>query len=335
MSSIFSAALEGLALASNEPECVPSPSAKSIPTAAASSPGIGQMSLFSEMSESLPQRGLWPTPDTHAGHHGGQGKNASLRRLAKGKQLNIGHAVAIWPSTSSAAASPARTSPRQERARALAGLARDYGASTPELLARYDQLTSSWKTSQLCLDGALSEYSETWPRSGTMRSGTAYLLPPLVRLTDETGSGLLPTPVASEGAAASSHARTWSTTYASLHNYATGKGKQNPMWPTPTSRDWKGGSAQACANVPVNALLGRAVHQFRTPQARDGIPRGPQTPEKRQAGGHSVGLGDQIGGALNPMWVEWLMGFPLGWTALEPSATPSSRKSRKSSAAQS
>jgi hypothetical protein len=22
-------------------------------------------------------------------------------------------------------------------------------------------------------------------------------------------------------------------------------------------------------------------------------------------------------GFLNPMWVEWLMGFPLGWTDLE------------------
>jgi hypothetical protein len=37
------------------------------------------------------------------------------------------------------------------------------------------------------------------------------------------------------------------------------------------------------------------------------------------------------GGQLNPEWVEWLMGYPKGWTALELSATPSSRKSRKSS----
>jgi len=26
-------------------------------------------------------------------------------------------------------------------------------------------------------------------------------------------------------------------------------------------------------------------------------------------------------GHLNPMWVEWLMGFPTGWTDLEPSET--------------
>jgi hypothetical protein len=26
---------------------------------------------------------------------------------------------------------------------------------------------------------------------------------------------------------------------------------------------------------------------------------------------------DAIGGKLNPQWVEWLMGFPIGWTDLE------------------
>jgi hypothetical protein len=31
-------------------------------------------------------------------------------------------------------------------------------------------------------------------------------------------------------------------------------------WPTPTSRDYKDGSAQSCQNVEVNGLLGRAVH---------------------------------------------------------------------------
>jgi hypothetical protein len=27
-------------------------------------------------------------------------------------------------------------------------------------------------------------------------------------------------------------------------------------------------------------------------------------------------------GSLNPTWVEWLMGFPIGWTDLEDSETP-------------
>jgi len=30
------------------------------------------------------------------------------------------------------------------------------------------------------------------------------------------------------------------------------------------------------------------------------------------------GPADKVGGALNPTWVEWLMGWPLGWTDLKP-----------------
>jgi len=32
--------------------------------------------------------------------------------------------------------------------------------------------------------------------------------------------------------------------------------------------------------------------------------------------------GKPITGSLNPEFVEWLMGFPIGWTELEPSETP-------------
>jgi len=32
-------------------------------------------------------------------------------------------------------------------------------------------------------------------------------------------------------------------------------------------------------------------------------------------------LSAQAGGMLNPTWVEWLMGWPLGWTDLKPLAT--------------
>lgn len=43
----------------------------------------------------------------------------------------------------------------------------------------------------------------------------------------------------------------------------------------------------------------------------------------------------QDGGPLNPAWCEWYMGFPIGWTELEDSETPSSPKSRSGSAAKS
>jgi hypothetical protein len=40
---------------------------------------------------------------------------------------------------------------------------------------------------------------------------------------------------------------------------------------------------------------------------------------------HGQRLANQAGGALNPTWVEWLMGLPLGLTDCERSATASSR----------
>ena len=40
-------------------------------------------------------------------------------------------------------------------------------------------------------------------------------------------------------------------------------------------------------------------------------------------------------GQLNPTFVEWLMGWPLGWTALKPSATAKSPSKRRSPGASS
>lgn len=83
------------------------------------------------------------------------------------------------------------------------------------------------------------------------------------------------------------------------------------MFPTPTSRDYKDGTAQSCRNVPVNGLLGRAVHMWPTPRRNAGT--GPSNAPNRQG---SPDLQSTVGGKLNPTWVEWLMGFPLGWTDL-------------------
>ena len=92
-----------------------------------------------------------------------------------------------------------RISVLQERVRALTANALDSGVSSLELLARYDLLTSSWKTSQRCLAEDSERFSETWPRSGMMRNGTAYLRPPCAPLTGETGFSSWGTPRASIG----------------------------------------------------------------------------------------------------------------------------------------
>ena len=58
---------------------------------------------------------------------------------------------------------------------------------------------------------------------------------------------------------------------------------ESSLWPTPTARDHKDGQA-------VRVRYGKI-----------------QTDT----------LGRAVGGSPNPTWVEWLMGFPTGWTDLE------------------
>jgi hypothetical protein len=111
----------------------------------------------------------------------------------------------LAPSMSSAAASPVRTSAELAARRALPESAADFGLSLLGSLASYDPASCSWKTSQTSLFGGLTEFSETWPRSGMLRSGTAYQLAPLAPLTNGIESGLLPTPTSGSGRTGAHH----------------------------------------------------------------------------------------------------------------------------------
>lgn len=69
---------------------------------------------------------------------------------------------------------------------------------------------------------------------------------------------------------------------------------QNSSWATPMTRDWKDGTATA--NVDTNGHLGRQA-----PRSMNNGSASPLT--------------------LNPLFVEWLMGWPIGWTDFAPAAT--------------
>ena len=230
-----------------------------------------------------------------------------------------------WLETESASISYAegsrvRTSALQAREPAWQANAPGYGASSPVLLVRYDLDSSSWKTSQHCLVEGLETYSETWPRSGLMRNGTAYRLPPLVPLTGGTESGLLPTPEASNTKAVALR--------------SAGRSPRNFLVPIPTPRPCSGLRSSGANRAEIL----RAVHRWPTPVARDykgqgmSVARRATRPPDNLCSAVKISDGS---GALNPTWVEWLMGFPAEWTALDASATPSSRKSRKRSGGQS
>ncbi len=88
------------------------------------------------------------------------------------------------------------------------------------------------------------------------------------------------------------------------------------LWPTPTSSDAKGrGKKYAQGGTPLSC----AAKTWPTPSARDwkSSNASPET-MKKNARPLNETVTRGAGGALNPMWVEWLMGWPLGWTALEP-----------------
>jgi hypothetical protein len=86
-------------------------------------------------------------------------------------------------------------------------------------------------------------------------------------------------------------------------------------WPTPIASDSRGSSGGPAPGKQTQLV--DAV-RFATPLARDW-----RSGKASQAthDKNSRPLSEQIGGSLNPTWVEWLMGWPLGWTDLEPLAT--------------
>jgi hypothetical protein len=74
-----------------------------------------------------------------------------------------------------------------------------FGLKCGESFARYDQHSSSWKTLQFSLFGGLTEYLGAWPRWGTMQNGECWERATPDYLTNVKESGLLPTPLKSEG----------------------------------------------------------------------------------------------------------------------------------------
>lgn len=92
----------------------------------------------------------------------------------------------------------ARTLARQDSAPASPESGLDCGKKWPGSLAKYDRDSRLWKTHQRSLLGGWEEFSETWPRWGSMRDGE--LLPRETKVPRLSGSDfLLPAPTKSIG----------------------------------------------------------------------------------------------------------------------------------------
>lgn len=78
------------------------------------------------------------------------------------------------------------------------------------------------------------------------------------------------------------------------------------LWPTPIHSDWKN------MDTANQMTLSKVIRMWPTPTAHN-AKEGAYPSEYER---NTPTLSAQAGGALNPMWVEWLMGFPLGHTDL-------------------
>ena len=254
-------------------------------------------------------------------------------------------------------ASRAKTYQSLETAQELTESAAECGGTWPGSLAKYDPSTSSWKTAQHSLLGGLDEFSETWPRWGLMHAGECWELPASALRTSGSGSGLWQTPVADD--AVNRVAGKWNsrvepklsakvmfpTPCANSHTGAghgpNKKGAPNLQtvvaqmtWPTPTvcgNYNRKGASATSgdglATAVKTWPTATATAHKGWSPNhnrantddrldysvEREAFQPGQQTPPMR----------------LNPDWCEWLMGWPIGHTALKPLETDKFREWRQ------
>jgi len=206
--------------------------------------------------------------------------------------------------------SHAKTSRWQVRERVLRRiLGADSSSSSCGWFAKYDPHSSSWRTCQQSLSGEWIPYSQKFLKQGMMLGGRLYgrvMWEPDTGVKDGSALVTYPTPQVSD--VGQGTIIPWERLEFTKKGYPFKKTTsghiggvglaqfvgitEKEMWPTPTQRDYKDGSE----NMVGKAHLDSEV-EF-----------GIETPQKKPK-------------RLSPLWVEWLMGFPKGWTDLNASAT--------------
>jgi hypothetical protein len=186
----------------------------------------------------------------------------------------------------------AKTSVQQDEVQELTENGQECGEKWHGLLARFDQDSHLWRTVQCSLLEDLNESLQTLPQWGMTVGGELYLRQTLVQNINENESGseqkqmwLTPRVVEVDETPENFRRRMNSKRANDRKNgfgNLTMQVKAMEKWPTPTSHNSKK------TNAPSESLR--------------------NTPT----------LASQAGGKLNPMWVEWLMGWPMGWTDLKP-----------------
>lgn len=223
-----------------------------------------------------------------------------------------------------------------------------FGTSSQGSFARFSLLTSSWKTLEPSLVGDLKLYSGTWPKAGTLLNGIASRQstwePPTVAA--DFSSSLVhkkpwATPASSDSIGTSGGGQTrslrkdvrdwknWPTPRASVQEHRTlkrppshneGHGKilsaeatefMERLYPTPAARDWRAPNSRSHltsgkkGQEHLGQLNNFAAHKFRTSHL---------TKANGEGGEQSSRRSPDLLPRLNPEFMEWLMGLPIGWS---------------------
>jgi len=217
--------------------------------------------------------------------------------------------------------SPARTCPAQARALALLASVRPSGLSFPGSSESSAPSGWSWRTSHPERAGGSMPSAPTWDGEAMKRFRSLCQRRMSELRTSEGESLLLPTPTASQGG----------------YNQGGAAGRVGPkryslvglarrgLLPTPTASP----NANRTTKLPPSVLAGRHGKQLAGVLATPTKTANQLSPAMAK---WSVCKGWQDlhpPGPLLPSFVEWMMGFPTGWTVCEPSETPSSPRSPK------
>ena len=200
----------------------------------------------------------------------------------------------FFPSTSSLADTLANLSPSQ----------------VEKKVKNSDQLGLLEKMLVDTLNLVSTPYSRTWKVKVTPQGRLVFQLRASVRTTKESESGLWRTPDNMAGGSnlpgikkALDEGHLKRPSGQAIQIRLEDQVKEERLWPTPAAHE------------------GRLGYQRRD-TGKKGTQKSLTTKVIDKEGGR-----EKTTGQLNPTWVEWLMGYPIGWTDLNVSETASSHKS--------
>jgi hypothetical protein len=246
-----------------------------------------------------------------------------------------------------------RTLVQQERGQVLTEKEVECGEKWRGSFVKYDQDSSLWRTHQCSLLGDLEPFSEIWPQWGLMRNGECWEQTTLAQTIKGTESGS----EQNKWATPTTMDKMPPKSAQALHKEATQArpGRSKPAnlrdqvsnmknWPTPATKGY-GHAAEGMVGNLIEKIQQGVItkleaeqmlslpklenhrtwkKKFPTPQLSDYKDRGNMSNpsiQRRAEKGKQMTLSmvaHPTSGQLNPMWVEWLMGWPLGWTDLKP-----------------